>query len=153
MPSWRKRDADADGTATSMAAARTISFATRGLRNRSFLQRRVQPAQPLVETHLGLPPEYLLCPRDVGLADLGIVDRQRLVDDLAAAAPHLEHLLGQLEQGELLRVADVHGQMLAALGEGDQPPDQVVHVAEAARLRAVAEDRDRLPLHRLAHER
>src|SRR5687768_9909036 len=120
MPCWMKRDADADGTASSTTAATTSRNPSAGLRNRCFPQRRVQLAQPLVETHFGLPPEYLLCPRDVGLAHLRIVDRQRLVDDLAAAAPHLEHLLGELEQSELLRVADVDGEMLAALGERDQ---------------------------------
>ena len=64
----------------------------------------------------------------------------------------LDHLLGELEQRELVRVADVHRQVLAALREQDQPADEVVDVAEAPRLRAVAEDRDRLLLQRLADE-
>jgi hypothetical protein len=33
----------------------------------------------------------------------GIVDRQRLVDDLRARLGHLDHRLGQLQQGELVR--------------------------------------------------
>src|SRR5688572_21809594 len=106
------RDAEAAGTQRSAVAASTSANVKVRLRNRRFLQRRVELSQPIVETHLGLPPEYLLRPRDVRLAHLRIVDRQRLEDDLAAAAPHLEHLLRQLEQGELLRVADVHGQVL-----------------------------------------
>src|SRR5918995_5311610 len=147
-----KRDAEADGTASSTTADRTRSVASARLRNRGFPQRRVQLAQPLVETHLGLPPEYLLRPSDVGLAHLRIVDGQRLEDDLAAAAPHLEHLLCELEQRELVWIADVHRQMLAALDERDQAADQVVDVAEAARLGAVTEDGERLALHRLADE-
>src|SRR5215213_6866226 len=151
MPSCRYRDAEA-ACAPRSAVARTSATTVARLRNPCFPQGRVELAQPLVETHLGLPCEYLLCACDVGLADLGVVDGQRLVDDRAAAAPDLEDLLGQLEQGELLWVADVHGQVLAALGERDQPPDQVVDVTEAAGLGAVPEDRDGLPLHRLADE-
>ena len=44
------------------------------------------------------------------------------------------------------------GQVLARLGEQDQPADEVVDEAEAARLRAVAEHRQRLLLERLADE-
>ena len=43
--------------------------------------------------------------------------------------------------------------MLATLLEQDQAADQVVDVTEAPGLRAVAEDGDRLLLHRLTHER
>ena len=108
--------------------------------------------EAVVERDLRLPAEQLAGARDVGLALLRVVGRQRLVDDLAAAAPDLDHLLGQLEQGELLRVADVHRHVLAALGQQDQPADQVVDVTEAPRLRSVAEDGERLLLHRLADE-
>ncbi len=44
------------------------------------------------------------------------------------------------------------GKMLARLGEKDQPPDEIVDEAEAPRLRAAAEDRQRLLLERLADE-
>src|SRR4051812_5514866 len=101
MPCWRYREPDAACTQRP-AVTRTSAITAADLRNRGFLHRRVELPQSLVETHLGFPPEYLLCPGDVGLAYLGIVDRQRLVDDLALAAPDLEHLLGELEQGELL---------------------------------------------------
>src|SRR5215210_3281999 len=143
MPCWRYREADAACTPRS-AVARTSAITAADLRNRCFLQRRVELAQSLVETHLGFPPEYLLGACDVGLPDLGVVDGERLIDDLAAAAPDLEHLLGQLEQGELLRVADVDGQVLTALGQRHQAPDQVVDVTEAPSLGAVPEDGDRL---------
>ena len=58
----------------------------------------------------------------------------------------------ELEQRELLRVADVDGQVLADSASSDEPADQVVDVAEAPRLRAVAEHRQRLALERLADE-
>src|SRR6184192_3442461 len=59
------------------------------------------PPEPLLELDLGFPAEQLLRPGDVGLAHLGVVDRQRLEDDLARRAGDLEHLLRQLEQREL----------------------------------------------------
>ena len=43
--------------------------------------------QALAQRHRGLPAEDLLGQRDVGLALLGVVGRQRLVDDLRASSP------------------------------------------------------------------
>ena len=63
-----------------------------------------------------------------------------------------DHGLGQLEDRELTRVADVHRQVLARLGEQDQTADQVVDVTEAPCLRPVAVDRDRLLGERLTEE-
>ena len=77
---------------------------------------------------------------------------QRLVDDLRARAGHLDDRLGQLQQRELVGVADVDRVVLAGLGQRDDARDEVVDVAEAARLRAVAEDRDRPVGERLAQE-
>src|SRR5919197_4287789 len=114
---------------------------------------REHPSEPLLQLDLRLPPENLLRPRDVRLADLGIVDRKRLVDDLAHRAGDPDDGLRELVERELARVADVHREVLSALGEQNEPADEVVDVAEAPRLRALAEDRDRLALERLAHER
>ena len=91
--------------------------------------------------------------RDVGAALLGIVrgsasNTMRLSDAVRA-----DHLLGQFQQRELLRVADVDGEMLVGFGEPRGCLDQVVDVAERAGLAAVAEDRDRLAGERLPHER
>ena len=57
------------------------------------------------------------------------------------------------QQRELVGVADVDRPALAGLGERDHPADQVVDVAERARLAAVAEHGDRAVLQRLAQER
>ena len=74
--------------------------------------------QALVELDLGLPAEQLRGAGDVGLAHLRVVDRQRLEDDLGLASPvTLDDRLGELEQRELVRVADVDRQVLAGLGE------------------------------------
>src|SRR5580765_3364320 len=99
--------------------------------------RRQHPAQSLLQLDLGFPAEQLPGASDVGLAYLGIVDRQCLEDDLALRVRHLEEVLRELEDRELARVADVDGEVLTALGKQEDPADQVVHVAEAPRLRAV----------------
>src|SRR5712691_5004788 len=119
--------APAEGTtrsaATSAVAARTPNrLHTDGLPP----ERSDHPPQPLLELHLGLPAEDLLRTSDVGLPLLRVVDRQGLEDDLALRAGHLEHGLGELEQRELVRVAEVHRQILAALREQDEAFDQVV---------------------------
>src|SRR5829696_7897333 len=115
-----------------------------------FLQRA---GEPLAELDLRLPAELLPRERDVGLADLRVVGRKRLVDDLRARAGDLDHLLGELEQRELVRVADVHREVQPRLRESDDAVDQIRHEAEGPGLGAVAEHGDRPVLQRLAHER
>src|SRR5450755_2172020 len=99
--------------------------------------------QTVDQLDLRFPAEDLAGQRDVWLAHLWIIGRQRLEDDLGLRARHLQHRLGELEQGELVGVADVHRVVVARLREGDDPADEVVDVTEGARLRAVAEHRDR----------
>src|SRR4051794_2615465 len=99
------------------------------------------------------PPEQVASPRDVGPALLGVVGRQRLVDDLRARAGHVDHGLGEFEQRELVGVPDVHRIVLTGLGQGDDPADEIVDVAERPRLAAVAEHGDRTVGQRLAQER
>ncbi len=91
----------------------------------------------------GLPAEQVASAGYVGLALLGVVDGQRLVDDLRARLGHLEHGLGELQQRELVGVADVDRRVDIGLGKADDAADQVVDVTEAARLLAVAEDGQR----------
>ena len=109
--------------------------------------------QPVLEGDLRLPPQQLPGPCDVRLAHLRVVDRQRLEHDLARRAGGLDHLLRELEQRVLGWIADVDRQVLAAFGKQHQTPDEIVHVTEASRLRAIAKHRQRLVCVRLAHER
>src|SRR5215813_4589970 len=122
----------AAGTQRPAAAARVAA------RTRHGLDTDRRPSQhapePVFELDLRLPAEQLAGAGDVGLADLRVVDGQRLVDDLAARAGHLEDGLGQLQDRDLPRVADVHREVLAALREQDEPADEVVDVAEAPGL-------------------
>src|SRR2546421_3968823 len=76
---------------------------------------REHPSEPLLQLDLRLPAEHLLGPSDVRLADLRIVDREGLVDDLARRAGDAEHGLGELVERELARIPDVHRQGLAPL--------------------------------------
>src|ERR1019366_4726003 len=111
-----------------------------------------RPLQPFAKRDLRRPSEQLARERDVGLALLGIVLGQRLEDDLGGGARQLFDRLGQFEQRELVGVAHVHGVVVPGLGERDQPANEIAHVAEGARLAAVAEDRDRAVRERLAQE-
>ena len=92
--------------------------------------------QAVAQRDLRLPAEEVACARDVGSALLGVVRGQRLVHDLGARARDRDDGLGELEQGELVGVADVDGEVLAGLGERDQAADEVLDVAERARLAA-----------------
>src|SRR5215213_11723825 len=101
-----------------------------------FLQRA---DEPLAELDLRLPAQLLARERDVGLAHLRVVGRERLVDDLRARARDLDDLLGELEQRELVRIADVDRVVQPRLGEPDDPVDEIRDVAERPGLGPVAE--------------
>src|ERR671933_215039 len=106
MPTSMCRLAPAAGTARPATTATTAAAsATRLHTYRLPTERRDHPAQTLVELDLRLPPEDRLRAGDVGLALLRIVDRQRLVDDLALRAGDAQDLLGELVERELARVA------------------------------------------------
>src|SRR5262245_30222927 len=103
------------GTARPAAAARVAART----HHRLDTDRRLSQHAPeaVLELDLRFPAEELASPRDVRLADLRVVDRQCLVDDLARRARHPEHGLGELENRELAGVADVDREVLVALGE------------------------------------
>src|SRR5256714_13545832 len=106
--------ADAAGTITrAPTSAARYALDTDGLP----AEGREHPSEPLLQLDLRLPAEHVLGPRDVRLADLGVVDRECLVHDLARRRGHPEHGLGELVERELARVPDVDRQMLVALGQ------------------------------------
>src|SRR5215217_5424051 len=92
--------------------------------------------ESLPEFDLGLPAEHLAGERDVRLADLRVVGGQGLVHDLRARAGDLDHRVGQLEQRELVGIADVDGLVVARLGEPDDPVDEIADITERPGLRA-----------------
>src|SRR5438552_15774739 len=101
------------------AATRAATSAARNALDTDGLpaEGREHPSEPLLQLDLRLPAEHLLGPRDVRLTDLGIVDREGLVDDLARRAGHAETGVGELVERELARVPDAHRQVLSALRE------------------------------------
>src|SRR6266542_4355568 len=115
-------------------------------------ETRQQAPQPLLELDFRFPAQELPGFGDVGLANLWIVDWKCFEHDFALRRGKSDNCLREFQDRKLLRVAEVHRQMLAAGGKQLEPANEVVHVTEAARLRAVAEDRDRLVLERLARE-
>src|SRR5215218_161224 len=147
-------DASAEGaarpaTALTIAAAKTNRLNTYGLPS----EGRHQAPQAFLEIDLGGPAEDLFRTRDVWLADLRIVHGQGLEDDFALRPDHFQDRFRELENRKLARVAEVDRVVLVARRQGVEAADHVLDVAEAPGLRTVPEDRQRLVLERLAHER
>ena len=117
-------------------------------------------ASVLVELDGRLVPDERADARDVrdaarhvleaGLVRLIVRDRH----DLGRAAGHRLDLGGEVPDRDLVAVADVEdlADRAGLVDQGYHSPHDVPDVGEAARLRAVAEDRDRLAGERLAHE-
>src|SRR3712207_595633 len=147
MPTRSRGDAEAvdarpDSAATAAAAIVATAIV---LRTEKLPSHRCNhPVEALVEPDLGFPAEHLARARDVGLANLGVVDRQCLEHDRTLRRSDFQNLLRQLEQRPLLRVPEVDGKVFSALGEQVEAANQVVDVAEAASLRTVPEDGQRL---------
>mmetsp|Transcript_23727 Transcript_23727/g.67373 ORF Transcript_23727/g.67373 Transcript_23727/m.67373 type:complete len:366 (+) Transcript_23727:722-1819(+) len=107
-------------------------------------------AEPFPQLDIWLPTKHLLGARDVGLALLWVVIRERHVDDLGFAAGHLHDRLCELLDGELVRVAHIDGaDRLVLVHQAHHTFDEVVHKAKRPGLRAVAVDGDILALDRL----
>src|SRR5690349_1490374 len=96
------------------------------------------PAEPFTELDARLPAEDLLSHRDVRLPDLRVVlwKGERL--DRRIALRLLQDHLGELPDGELVRVADVVRVDAARVEEPVDALDLVVDVAEGAGLAAIA---------------
>src|SRR2546430_14693274 len=94
------------------------------------------PPEPLVgagetfaEVDLRTPAEDPVCQADVGTPARGIADRERLEDDLRAGLGELEHGLSELEDGELVRVPDVHRPRPVGLEQGEGAAHPIVDTA------------------------
>jgi len=80
-----------------------------------FLEIIQRHFQARFELDLRFPAQQLTSFGDIGPSLSGIVLRQRFVADLAFRASHLYYVLGAFEDGELVRVANVHRQMFREL--------------------------------------
>jgi len=84
----------------------------------------------------------------------GVILRQRFVDELGLRTGQVEHLLGQLLDRELVRIAEVDRAWEIAPGvhHAQEAFDEIIDIAERAALLPIAVDRDRLTLQRLDDE-
>ena len=98
----------------------------------------------MLQAHLGLPAEFPLSQRNVGLALAGVISRQGLFDQRQIRTDAGAHLFGQLANGELMRIAQVDGPGGVAIHQADQALDQIVDITEGTTLAAVAIEGDRL---------
>src|SRR5262245_58786234 len=112
----------------------------------------VGAGETFAEVDLRAPAEHVVREGDVGPAAHRIVDGERLVHDLGARPGDLEHLLCEVEDGELVRVPDVHRTDPVGVEKGEDPAYLVVDVAVGAGLRPVAVHGERLSLHGLDQE-
>ena len=90
------------------------------------------------EGHFRLPSKYSTGDGDVGLALGGIVLGQFVPDNFRGRTSGFEHYLGQFEHGEFDGIADVHGSAVLGPEQAVDSGDEIVDVAEAAGLGAVA---------------
>src|SRR5438876_2986011 len=154
MPTSMCAPAPAAGTPSPTASSRTATTTPMRLRNERLPPERPDHApESLLELDLRFPAGHLARARDVRLAHLRIVDRKSLVDDLALRAGDAKDRLREVVHRELVRIAEVHRQVLVGLRERDETADQIVHVAKASRLRPVAEHCERFALERLPDKR
>src|SRR5947209_3629546 len=110
--------------------------------------------EAFLELDRGLPTQAGAGQRDIGLALLGIIGRERLLPETAPASGLCNDFLGKLPDRELVGVAEVDrsGEARLAVDQLDQPGYEVVDIAERAGLLALAEDGDRLALQSLDHK-
>src|SRR6185369_9021050 len=108
--------------------------------------------QSLRQRYSGRPFQVFARFGDVGLALFRVVLRQRLEDNSAARAGGSDDFLGELQHGQLRRIADVHRQVVIAHHQTMDALDEVGHITKASGLRALAKNRDRLVLQSLADE-
>src|SRR5262249_50713 len=111
-----------------------------------------RPPQTLLPAHAWLPAEQRLRTADVGTPYLGVILRERLMDDRVGTAQQSEDLAGEFHDRYLVRIAEVDRIVVVGEQEALDAINQIVHVAEAARLPAVAIDAQRFAPKRLPHE-
>src|ERR1700730_3901295 len=73
--------------------------------------------QTFPQLDLRFPAEQLFRASNVGTAAGGVVLRERLEDDLCTRAGEGKNLVGTLEDGPFLGIADVDGEMFVRTGE------------------------------------
>ena len=111
-----------------------------------LLEIRNRRLQSLFQLHQWLPFQLLPRQGNIRLTLFGIISWQWLMNELRAGARQLLHLLRQLDHAELTGVAEVHraGDGVVAVHQAHEAFDQVIDVAEGARLGAVAVEGDGL---------
>src|SRR3954447_16805202 len=117
-----------------------------------FQVPRVCACEALAQLDLRLPPEQLARPADVGAAARRIARGERLEHQSGFHARNLAHELGELEHGELHRVADVHRPDDIGVEQRQDASHFVFDEAEGTGLRAGAVDGERSARDRLHEE-
>ena len=107
-----------------------------------------------MQPNLRLPAELRFSERDIGLSLLGIVAGQRFEDKLRTRSREFQDLFCEVEDRKLDWITEIDR---SCDGEVDAHKfydrvDQIIYVAERARLLSLSIDRDRLSFQRLDDE-
>ena len=94
--------------------------------------------EPLSQTDSRLPPKQGPSLRNVRAPTSGIILRQGFESQFALRSSYLKHRLRAFKYCELVRIANVYRHVLAGARETPNSFNQVIDVAEAARLAAVS---------------
>src|SRR5438874_1799584 len=94
-----------------------------------MLQR---PLHAFMTIHPRLPAQQAAGARDVGPTNFRIVLRQRLVDDGASASSQSNDLAGEVQNRDLVGIAQVDRIMEVGAKKPINPFNQVGHITEAA---------------------
>ncbi len=116
-----------------------------------MINRRLQA---LLQRNARPPSHHFSGKANVGLALLGVVGRQGLVDEFGLRACERRDGVGELNHGELAGVAEVDraSEVFGLVHQAHEAFDEVVHITKRAGLRAVAVEGDALALQRLDDE-
>src|SRR3989338_2431055 len=138
-------------SATRAAQSPTANNPTRTARERMGIMSgdrgmvRTEPrnrlAQPFLKRNAGLPAEQRVSFADIGSALSGIIHGEWVEFQTTGGSLQVrQHLLRNLQDGALIRIAEIHGIVEVAVHQPENPLDEIADVTEAARLTAVAID-------------
>src|SRR5206468_3253801 len=110
--------------------------------------------QSLAPRYLGFPIQHRARERDIRAAARRVVARQGLEPDFRFRVHEGNDLLGELEHGAFVRIADVHGagELVVRVHQPQEGVHRVAYVAERAGLASLAVHRDRAVGERLDDE-
>ena len=129
-------------------------FALRGALSKHIIEICDRLRETLAQLRLGFPVEFFAGQRNVRLALARIVLRQQLLNQFGLRACQVDDGVGEFANGELVGIAKVDRprEFGPCIHHPQKAFDEVIDIAERARLLAIAVDSDGFALQRLDDE-